>query len=58
MREFPGMADVTQQTQVSESLCRKDIGEKRKLRLWSRGHVAIHCQVLWFHRYAEAYIQV
>ena len=41
MREFPGMADVTQQTQVSESLCRKDIGEKRKLRLWSRGHVFI-----------------
>ncbi len=37
----PGIASISLELESDEDMCRKDTGEMRKLRLWSRGHVFI-----------------
>lgn len=38
VHQFPSVVDNYEPTRPT---CRKDIGEKKKLRLWSRGHLFI-----------------
>lgn len=40
LQEFPSVVNVLEPSST-DSTCRKDLGERRKLRLWSRGHLVI-----------------
>lgn len=42
VQQFPSVVDSCEPEPSNQApTCRKDLGEKRKLRLWSRGHLFI-----------------